>query len=127
MPCDTRPRRRRNPRTKVRDGELLTRKEIVAEAEQVVQKVQADLLTGKVKFKVGPQGAVAFEGITEDVRDGFSDVCIYRRIMASPTVSALVRAKIQQAELLAGRPVNKQIITAGVHSHDGGRTWHEGH
>jgi hypothetical protein len=25
---------------------------------------------------------------------------------------------------MAGRTVNKQIIGQGVHSHDGGQTWH---
>lgn len=125
MPCDTQPRRRRNARTGKRDGELLTKKEVIAEVEAVVRKIDQKVASGAVKVKVGPQGAVAFDGITDEERDGITDVCIYRRMMVSG--SALARAKIQQAEMLAGRPVNRQVIGAGVHSHDGGRTWHNGH
>jgi hypothetical protein len=36
----------------------------------------------------------------------------------------LAKAKIAQAEMLSGRSINKQAVGAGVHSHDGGATWH---
>ena len=38
--------------------------------------------------------------------------------------SPLAKMKIAQAELLAGRTVDKQVIGQGAHSHDGGKTWH---
>lgn len=125
MPCDTQPRRRRNRLTGKRDGELLTKKEVIAEVEAVVRKIDQKVASGAVKVKVGPQGAVAFEGITDEDRDGVTDACIYRRMLV--TGSSLARTRIQQAEMLAGRPVNRQAIAQGWHSHDGGKNWHHGH
>ena len=67
-------------------------------------------------------GAIAFVGPEwEGVRSGVTDACAYRRIMA--TGSALARQEILRAEQLAGRTVNRQVVAAGVHSHDGGATW----
>lgn len=33
------------------------------------------------------------------------------------------RAEIARAEQIAGRSVDRQVLAAGVHSHDGGKTW----
>ncbi|MGH7178000.1 MAG: hypothetical protein ACREJC_11515 [Tepidisphaeraceae bacterium] len=74
-----------------------------------------------VKAVIGPQGAVAFAG-WDNSRDGITDACAYRRIMA--TGSALARAEIARAEQLAGRAVDRRTVAQGVHSHDGGATWH---
>lgn len=81
------------------------------------------LASGRARVKIGPQGAVVFEGITAEERDGITDACAYRRLMVSG--SALAKAKIAQAEQLAGRGVDRRVIGQGVHSHDGGRTWHD--
>jgi hypothetical protein len=108
MACDTQ---------YTREGQTLTeRKE---EIRTTVAKLSADLAAGRVKIAVGPQGAIAFDGWQN--RAGITDACAYRRIMA--TGSALAKAKIQAAELLSGRSVNKQTVANGVHSHDGGKTW----
>jgi hypothetical protein len=32
-----------------------------------------------------------------------------------------------QAEQRAGRGVDQQALAHGAHSHDGGKTWHDGH
>ena len=109
MPCDTRLKPRQ------------TIQERADEIRRAVGKVQARLIDKRVKIKIGPQGAIAFEGIPEDVRDGLTDACIYRRIMA--TGSALAKAEIMRAEQIAGRPVNKQAIGQGWHTHDG-VNWH---
>lgn len=53
------------------------------------------------------------------------NACAYRRILVSG--SQLAIQAIIRAEQLASRPVNKQIIGQGYHSHDGGQTWHNGH
>jgi len=79
--------------------------------------------TGKVKVVVGPQGAVAFQGWAE--RGPISDVCAYRRIMTHG--SAMAKAKIAEAEARAGVTIKRNVVAAGVHSHDGGKTWHDGH
>jgi hypothetical protein len=43
------------------------------------------------------------------------------------TGSALAKQAIARAEQLAGRTVDRAALTAGHHSHDGGKTWHHGH
>lgn len=94
------------------------RKEVIRKRITVVDKMIA---ARKVTVKVGPQGAVTFTGIPEADRDGMTDACIYR--MISRTGSAASKMALARAEQLAGRSVDRKAVTAGVHSHDGGRTW----
>jgi len=93
------------------------------EVRKMVAKLAAGLISGKIKAKVGPQGAIAFDGITNEDRDGVTDNCAYRRLMIEG--SPLARAQIARAEQLAGRNVDRSVVGHGVHSHDGGRTWHD--
>jgi hypothetical protein len=93
-----------------------------AEVRQVVERVQQGLLAGRVRIVVGQQGGVAFTGLSEEERAGITDGCIYRRMMI--TGSALTRAAIARAEQLAGRSINPQTVAQGLHSHDGGKSWH---
>lgn len=111
MPCDTRLKPKQ------------TIQERADEVRRAVGKIQAGIIQGRVKIRIGPQGAIAFDGIADDERDGVTDACAYRRIMV--TGSPLARAAIARAEQLAGRSVDKRIIGQGAHSHDGGRTWHD--
>jgi hypothetical protein len=99
-----------------------TIKQRADEIRVVVAKAVQALVSGRIKPKIGPTGAVAFTGLTDDERDGVTDNCLYRRIVA--TGGALANAQIAKAEALAGRSVNKQAIAHGHHSHDGGATWH---
>lgn len=115
MPCDTRLKRRR-------DGSVQKISERADEIKAVVEKLSTGLVSGRVKAKVGPQGAIAFVGLTDEERDGVSDNCAYRRLMVYG--SALAKAAITRAEQIAGRTVDKQMVAAGAHSHDGGNTWH---
>jgi hypothetical protein len=112
MPCDT----RLKPRQTIsqRKAEVVA---VVAFLDELIRK-------NKVKVVVDKRtGAVAFNGMTDSEKDGVTDACAYRRIMA--TGSALARAAVAQAELVAGRSINKQAVAQGVHSHDGGHTWHD--
>jgi hypothetical protein len=95
------------------------------EVRAVVARVVQGLITGRIKAKVGPQGAVAFDGLTDQERDGVTDACAYRRVVA--TGGALANAAIARAEAMAGRPVDRMAVAHGHHSHDGGKTWHHGH
>ena len=107
------------------DTRLKPKQTIQERAEEVrraTSRLQARLMDGRVKAKVGPQGAIAFEGWTAEERDGVTDACAYRRIMA--TGSALAKAAIAKAEQLAGRSVDRKVVGIGAHSHDGGTTWH---
>jgi hypothetical protein len=110
MPCDSR---------------LLPNQTIQQRAEEIrasVPTISELLASGRVKVKVGPQGAIAFEGLTEVERRRMTDACIYRRVINSGTLAA--KLAIQKAETLAGRKVDSRVVAQGVHSHDGGATWH---
>lgn len=111
MPCDT----------QLKPRQTLSQR--ADEVRSVVKRVDLLILSRRVKPRVGPQGAIAFEGLTDDVRDGVTDACIYRRIMVTGT--ALARNEIARAEQLAGRSVDRRVVAQGAHSHDGGRSWHD--
>jgi hypothetical protein len=111
MPCDTRLKPRQ------------TISERAKEVREAVERLAAAIASGRVRVKIGPQGAIAFEGWDVNSRDGITDNCAYRRIMA--TGSAMAKMHIARAEQLAGRSVNKQAVAQGHHSHDGGQTWHK--
>lgn len=110
MPCDTRLK------------PWQTIQERAAEVRSAVSKLDARLKKRQVRVVVSATGAIAFSGWTEEERDGLTDACAYRRIMA--TGSALARAEIARAEQLAGRTVDRKALAQGHHSHDGGKTWH---
>jgi hypothetical protein len=113
MPCDTR----------LKGGQTIQQR--ADEVRRAVAKLSDLIGRGAVKPVIGPQGAIAFADWTDTDRDGITDACAYRRLMA--TGSALAKAKIAAAEAMAGRTVNRQALAQGAHSHDGGRTWHNGH
>jgi hypothetical protein len=111
MACDTR----------LKNGQTIS--ERADEVRRSVTALDALLKKKKVRPVVGPNGQIAFAGWPDGERDGVTDACAYRRIMA--TGSALARAEIAQAERIAGRSVDRRAIV-GSHSHDGGSTWHDG-
>jgi hypothetical protein len=111
MACDTRLKPRQ------------TISERAQEVREAVTRLATAIAAGRVRVKVGPQGAIAFEGWDTNSRDGVTDNCAYRRIMA--TGSAMAKMHIARAEQLAGRTVDKQTVAQGHHSHDGGATWHK--
>lgn len=111
MPCDTR----------LKAGQTITDRK--AEIVRTVASIQAGLVAGRVKPKIGPQGGITFTGISDQDRNGVTDACIYRRLLVSG--SALARMEIAKAEQLAGRQVSKQAVGQGAHSHDGGISWHD--
>ena len=111
MPCDTKLKSRQ------------TIQQRAAEVRNVVARLDKLLGNRQVRVKVGPQGAVAFTGWTDSERDGVTDACAFRRIMA--TGSALARAEIARAEQMAGRSIDRSVVAQGHHSHDHGVTWHD--
>lgn len=106
--------------TKLKAGQTIQQR--AAEVRAAVERLGARIVAGTVRVIVGRQGAVAFDGWNEQERDAVTDACALRRILA--TGSALAKAKIAQAEQIAGRQINKQAIAHGHHSHDGGKSWH---
>jgi hypothetical protein len=110
MPCDR----------KLKPNQTIQQR--AADIRNVVEALARGLATGRYRAVVGPQGAIAFTGLTETERDGVTDACAYRRLLTSGSASAL--QAVARAEALAGRSVDKQQVAVGAHSHDGGHTWH---
>lgn len=110
MVCDTR----------LKNGQTISQRK--AEVAKATTALEQAIAARRVRVVVGPQGAVAFTGWSDAERDGITDNCAYRRLLA--TGSALARAEIAKAEAMAGRKVNTQAIGQGIHSHDNGKTWH---
>lgn len=107
------------------DTRLKPRQTIQQRAQEVreaVTRLSAAIASGRVKVRVGPQGAVAFEGWDATSRDGITDNCAYRRIMS--TGNAMAQMHIARAEQLAGRSIDKQAVAQGLHTHDG-VNWHK--
>jgi hypothetical protein len=111
MVCDT----RLKPRQTIQERA----KEVRDAAERLAQA----LVSGRVKTVIGPKGELAFTGWDATSRDGVTDACAYRTLMR--TGSAMARMMIQRAEALAGRSIDKQVLAQGMHSHDGGASWHK--
>ena len=101
MTCDTR----------LRKGQTITQRK--EEVQKAVSALDKALAAGRAKAKVGPQGAIAFEGMPELQRDGITDNCAYRRLMSSG--SALAKQALQRAEMLAGRKVDRAVVNQGTH------------
>ncbi len=124
MPCNTQlsrrgSRRRRGTGFWDRDQTISERKQ---EVREVVKTLDGYLVRGLAKVIIGPQGGVTFTGFPDAERDGVTDNCAYRLLMS--TGSSLAKAAIARAEAMSGRSINKQAIAAGLHSHDGGHSWH---
>lgn len=117
MTCDTFLRQRQT---------LTERKE---EVKKTLTQLEKLLASGRVVARVGTEGlgkgAVAFKGWADSERSGISDACALRLLMLSG--SASTKLKLAQAQQMAGASFNRQTLANGVHSHDGGRTWHPGH
>ncbi len=111
MPCDT---------VKKPNQTLESRSQ---EIKKSLSRLETALTQGRAKVRIGPTGAVAIDGWKPEDRDGVTDVCAVRTLLAEN--SWPLRQAIARAEALAGRKVNHQAIAAGHHAH--GDKWHKGH
>lgn len=111
MPCDT----------NLKDNQTLEDRN--DQIKKSLTRLEAALTLNQVKVKIGANGAVAFDGWKD--RDDVTDVCAYRTLSAQN--SWALRQAVAKAEQMQGRKVNANAVGAGVHSHDGGETWHKGH
>ena len=97
--------------------------ERVIEVKRIIAELDRLIMKKRVNIVVGRQGAIAFVGNEwERIRNGVTDACAYRRLVT--TGSVLTRTQITRAEEVSGTKVNRAVVGAGVHSHDGGVTWH---
>ena len=106
--------------SKLKAGQTIAQR--AAELRKRGEQIDKLLAAGRVSATIGKQGGIAFTGIPEDVRDGMTDACVYRAIMARGSHQA--KMAIAKAERLAGRVVDKKVVAQGLHSHDGGQSWH---
>jgi len=107
------------------DTRLKPKQTISERAKEVREATEAlarAIAAGRVKVKVSANGGIVFEGWNEIERDGITDACALRRILA--TGSAMAKMAIARAEQMAGRTLDKKAIAQGLHTHDGGATWH---
>jgi hypothetical protein len=107
MPCDTR----------VLDGQTLEQRG--KEIDETLKRLELQLGAGTASLRVGPQGALVIGGWQD--RRGVTDVCAFRMLKLKGGWE--FRKALAKAEQTAGRKVNEQAIGAGIHSHDGGKTW----
>lgn len=112
MPCDTR----------IPAG--MTAAQRAEQIRKTLERLDGELASGSVKLKVGPSGAVYFEGWNEADRNGVNDACAFRALQQSNSFA--LRRAMATCEA-GGRKINLNAINSGVHSHDGGHTWHPGH
>ena len=113
MPCDS----------KLKTGQTIKARAL--EVREVVERLAKGLVRGTVKAVVGPTGGIAFTGLTNEERDGVTDACMYRRVLA--TGSPLALQAIQRAEAAAGRSVDRMAVAHGHHAHadaHGALHWH---
>lgn len=103
----------------------MTEEQRQRQIDEALQRLEQQMARGTVTVSIGPQGAVAFDGWAEAERDGVADVCAYRALKVAGSFE-LAQA-VQRAEMASGRSVDEQQVAAGIHSHDGGATWHPGH
>lgn len=92
---------------------------LLAKRETAIQKLQKALALGTVTVVIGSTGGVTFKGWSTEDRNDIFDLCAYRKLSNTPEM----RKAIARAEAMSGRKVSPQAINAGVHSHDGGKTW----
>ena len=109
MPCET---KNLNGITQQQRNEQVRRSLVLLEAL---------LAGGQVNLKIGPTGAIVFQGWSDKDRDFVSDVCAYRALTNQG--STALRRAVVRAQAIAGRTINQSAIAAGSHSHDGGTTW----
>lgn len=110
MPCFSKPRVNQTP-----EQRRVEVKKVITDIDKLIAK-------RKIGIKVGPQGAVTFTGLTQAQRGDMTDVCIYNLLMQRGSES--MKTAVRTAEMLAGRGVSQTALKAGIHSHDGGSSWH---
>ena len=91
-----------------------------AEIAASLAELEQALLSGKVSIGISTTGAVVFQS-WGDERAGVTDACAYQRL--SQAGSFALSQAVATAQAQTGRVVSVAQVAAGVHSHDGGKTW----
>lgn len=98
--------------------------ERIVEVRKAIERLADAIRANRIKIVIDrATGAPAISGWDETSRDGITDGCALRLILK--TGNGMARELVAKAEAMAGRPMNKQAMAQGHHSHDGGQTWHK--
>lgn len=95
----------------------------MAEVDGKLKTLATSIGSGIVRIGIGANGAIVFSNWND--RAGLSDACAYRALSLSGSWE--LRQAVARAEAMTGRKINANAVASGVHSHDGGRTFHNGH
>ncbi len=96
-----------------------TEEERRAEIEEALTKLERGLMAGEVTVEISYDGAICFVG-WED-RNDVADVCAFETL--SQRDSLALQQAVEAAQSISGFEVNREKVAAGIHSHDGGKTW----
>jgi hypothetical protein len=108
--------------TKLKPAQTIS--ERAKEVREAVERLAQGMRAGRISIVLDKRtGAPAIARWDANSRDGLTDGCALRRIMA--TGNATARMLIAKAEAMAGRSVDMKALAVGHHSHDGGQTWHK--
>ena len=95
------------------------------EIQEAMDKLERLLREKSVTLGISPGGAIVFRGWSDKDRARISDACAFRKLAVQNSWE--LRQAIATAQAETGRQVNMNAIGSGLHSHDGGKTWHPGH
>jgi hypothetical protein len=98
-----------------------TKAERKREVDRAIEELERAMAGGRVYAMISAEGAIAFPDWEEGERAGISDACAYR--LLDERGSWELQQAVEAAESLSGYEVNVETIAAGVHSHDGGKSW----
>lgn len=99
--------------------------ELIAKRDNALKVLERKLAAKEVTLEVSRQGVLSFKNWNEVDRGGLADSCAYRAL--SQANSGEFRRALAAAEARAGVKLDRRFINAGIHSHDGGKTFHNGH
>lgn len=100
-----------------------TLEERMKEVDAALKALETAINSGNVKLTIAPNGQPLLTGWGEKERKGLTDACTYRTLAVQGSF-ALKQAQ-QAAERLSGRKINGVMLNSGVHTHNGGKTWHK--
>lgn len=99
----------------------MTQEERQAEIKAALAELEQRLKAKTAKLTVAINGGVVIDGWQN--RKSVNDACAVRKLLAANSWE--MRKAIAAAEQASGRKVNVQAVSGGLHSHDGGKTWHK--
>lgn len=97
----------------------------ISARDNALKVLERKLAAKEVTVVVTRQGTLSFQNWSEVDRGGLADSCAYRAL--SSANSPEFRRALAAAEARAGVKLDRRLINAGVHSHDGGKTFNSGH